>query len=348
FETASVPLGLFGATDPAVREALVPGPLRADRNNLAPRVGLTWSPSVDSGVGKWLFADAQGALRSGYGVSYDLLFYNLLVLTAGNYPRVVNSDTSNAFDVYPSTQPASAAPVFSPAATFRNVPEDTQLPMSQFWSVSYQRQLPGPWSLELGYAGNRGRHGFTQLQANPAVLTAEQAAAVREAGDPFVIPSVQARRMQPSFGSRILYAGVGRSTYHAGFVRVDRHLAGGLQAGASYTFSRAMSDSDELLALPDVAGASPQVPQDFGDLAREWSVSAFDRPHRVALNWMYDVPAATSGVARSLTSGWRVSGVFQAQSGQPFTILTGVDSNGNGAGGDRPDYDASGCCGPTR
>ncbi|MGE3840715.1 MAG: TonB-dependent receptor, partial [Vicinamibacterales bacterium] len=58
YETASVPLGFFGATDPAVREALVPGPLRADRNNLAPRVGLTWSPSVDSGVGKWLFADA--------------------------------------------------------------------------------------------------------------------------------------------------------------------------------------------------------------------------------------------------------------------------------------------------
>ena len=31
-----------------------------------------------------------------------------------------------------------------------------------------------------------------------------------------------------------------------------------------------------------------------------------------------------------------VAGVFQAQSGQPFTVLTGVDSNGNGAGGDRP------------
>jgi hypothetical protein len=39
---------------------------------------------------------------------------------------------------------------------------------------------------------------------------------------------------------------------------------------------------------------------------------------------------------RQAFGGWQVAGVMQMQSGQPFTILTGVDSNGNGAGGDRP------------
>jgi hypothetical protein len=34
--------------------------------------------------------------------------------------------------------------------------------------------------------------------------------------------------------------------------------------------------------------------------------------------------------------------VTSFQSGQPFTILTGVDSNGNGAGGDRPNLNPAG------
>jgi hypothetical protein len=38
-----------------------------------------------------------------------------------------------------------------------------------------------------------------------------------------------------------------------------------------------------------------------------------------------------------LLGGWQLSGVTQFQSGRPFTILTGVDSNGDGnTGSDRP------------
>jgi hypothetical protein len=174
------------------------------------------------------------------------------------------------------------------------------------------------------------------------VLTEEQAATVRATQNAFAIPSVQARREDPAIGSRILYAPVGRSAYHAGFARLDRRLARGLQFGAAYTFSRLMSDSDELLALPDIAGASPQVPQDYDALDAEWSVSAFDRTHRAALHWIYEGPRFSQRAVDAVLGGWRVAGVFQAQSGQPFTILTGVDSNGNGAGGDRPDVVAGG------
>lgn len=342
YETATVPLGFFGAIDHDVRGAVVPGPLQRDHNNVAPRVGLSWSPSAQGGVKGWLFGDGRGVIRSGYGVGYDLLFYNLLVLAAGNYPRVVNSETSNAFDVYPATKTATGTPVFSPTATFRNVPERAQSPRNRYWSLTYQRNLGEPWTFEFGYSGSRGANGLTQLQANPAILTAEQAATVREAEDPFSIPSVQSRRAVPGVGSRILYATVGRSSYHAAFLRLERRLRRGLQMGAAYTFSRTMSDSDELLALPDIAGASPQVPQDFSALDREWAVSAFDRPHRATVHWSYETPAIGSGPLRALGSGWQVSGVFQGQSGQPFTILTGVDSNGNGAAGDRPNYDSSG------
>ena len=40
--------------------------------------------------------------------------------------------------------------------------------------------------------------------------------------------------------------------------------------------------------------------------------------------------------------GWELSGIITRQSGQPFTMLSGVDTNGNGGGGDRPNYIPSG------
>jgi hypothetical protein len=45
---------------------------------------------------------------------------------------------------------------------------------------------------------------------------------------------------------------------------------------------------------------------------------------------------------RSLLGGWVISGFSEAQSGQPFTILTGVDTNGNGSSAARPFYNPGG------
>jgi hypothetical protein len=40
---------------------------------------------------------------------------------------------------------------------------------------------------------------------------------------------------------------------------------------------------------------------------------------------------------------WQLTGVTQAQSGRPFTIVAGVDSNGDGnTGSDRPNRNLSG------
>lgn len=346
YENATVPLGYFGATDPQVLASRVPGPMRRDHDNVAPRVGFAWSPAASRGALGALFAGGRGVLRGGYGVGYDGLFYNLLINAAGNYPRVVNGDLSNAFDLYPNTTTVTGAAVFSPLATFRNVPADARHPMSHFWSLTLQRDLGARFTIEAGYTGSAGRHALTQMQANPAVLTEDQAALVRATGNAFAIPSTQARREDPAIGSRILYATEGRSEYHAGFARVDRRFANGLQFGGAYTLSRLMSDSDELLALPDIATASPQVPQDYDALDREWSVSAFDRTHRATLHWVYEVPRFRRGALPAALGGWRLAGVFQAQSGQPFTILTGVDSNGNGGGGDRPNLVSGGVLTP--
>lgn len=335
YEVSEAPFGFFGATEPEVQAALVPGPAKSDKNNWAPRVGFAWSPSSGSGF----FNDGKFVMRGGYGISYDVLFYNILTVNASNYPRVVVGQAFNVQDVYPAVAPTTGAAVFNPLATFVNSPEDLQNPMTHFYSLSAQREFWRDFVLEVGYTGSTGRSAVGQLQANYAVLTAEQAETVRRTGSSTSIPSVQARRLFPQYGSRVIIGSdsdYSKSQYHAGFVSLQKRMSHGLQFGLSYTRSQYKSDNDESLGVAAITGSSPQIPQDYANLDAEWSLSVFDRPNRFVVNYIYEIPGVKDGFLKWVTDGWQIAGVTQYQSGQPFTVLTGIDTNGNGGGGDRP------------
>lgn len=343
YELSTVPLGFFGATDAESLGALVPGPAKKDTNNVAPRVGVSWTPTPESGFLRTLFGDARSVISGGFGISYDVLFYNILTVNANNYPRVFSGRVDNAQDVYPNVTAVGGSPVFNPLAGYVNTPEDAQSPRSNFWSLRMQREVADTYIVEVGYTGSIGRNGINQLQANPASLTPGQIATVNATLNVNSIPATQARRDYPQYGSRTLIATTAKSEYHAGYVRVDRRFRNNLQFGASYTFSKNMSDNDESLAVAGLANGSPQVPQDYKDIESEWSLSAFDRPHRFVANWIYQVPSYDNRALDVVLGGWQLSGVYTAQAGQPFTIVTGVDSNGNGtATGDRPNYNPNG------
>jgi len=108
-----------------------------------------------------------------------------------------------------------------------------------------------------------------------------------------------------------------------------------------------MSNNDESLGVGAITAGSPQIPQNFNDYKSEYGLSAFDRTHRYVLYLNYDVPWFNHGmlggnVMRRVFGGWTLNGYTEAQSGQPFTILTGVDTYGLGSTAARPDYNPNG------
>ena len=340
YEISSSPLGFFGATEQQVLDALVPGPVEVDKNNIAPRIGFNWSPRSSNA----LIGDGRTVFRGGYGRGFDVLFYNILTVNGSNYPRVVVGEQTQVQNVYPNLLPVSGTAVFNPLATFVNTPEDAQNPESDLFSLSMQREIGRDYVFEVGYTGSRNRHGISQGQGNPAILTPEQAATVARTLNQGSIPTTQLRRVNPRVGSRVLIATEAKSSYDAAFASLNQRMSHGIQFGIAYTLSRLMSDGDESLAL-GFTTSSPQVPQDYLDIDAEWSRSAFDRPHRLVLNYIWEIPFlrdADNGFLRTVVGGWQIAGVTQFQSGRPFTIVTGVDSNGNGGGGDRPNF-VSGC-----
>jgi hypothetical protein len=103
-----------------------------------------------------------------------------------------------------------------------------------------------------------------------------------------------------------------------------------------------MSNNDASLG----EGGTPQSsqrPQNMFDYEAEWTRSNFDRPHRLAVSYIWEVPGPKSGILGQIAGGWQLSGVTSGQSGAIFTVFTGVDSNGDAnTGSDRPNINTSG------
>ena len=105
-----------------------------------------------------------------------------------------------------------------------------------------------------------------------------------------------------------------------------------------------MSNNDASLGEGGTTRGSSQRPQDYFDYARgvERRRSSTARTASSPTT-SGSCPGPKSGVLKQVLGGWQVSGVTQFQSGRPFTILTGVDSNGDGnTGSDRPNINPSG------
>jgi hypothetical protein len=346
YEVSGVPLGFFGATDPLSLGALVPGPVQRDTNNWAPRVGAAWSPSSKNQI----IGDGKSVFRAGFGIGYDVLFYNLLTVNGSNYPNIVVGHQDNVQNLYPNTLPLTGTVTFDPLATYTNSPVDTQNPDARYYSASWQRDI---WNtlFEIGYTGSHTYHGINQWQMNPAVLTPAQAAAVAAARSVSVIPTAQARRIFPQYGQRVVipaYVGPNgvdaeaRSVYNAVYFSGNKRLTHGVQVAASYTYSSLYSNNDASLGEGGTDGSS-QRPQSFFDIASEWSVSQFDRPHRFTSSYSWEIPGPKSGWLGQVLNGWQLTGITQIQSGRPFTIGTGADSNGDGqTGSDRPNINPAG------
>jgi hypothetical protein len=356
YETSGSPFGFFGATDPQSLAVGVSGPVKRDNNNWAPRIGFAYSPEAKDGLLRKLFGEGQTVLRGGFGMAYDVMFYNILVVNASNYPRVVvnNLDRPQLVNVWPTLLPPATGvkPPFDPLATWVNTPVDAQNPTTNFWSFSIQRQFAKNYVFETAYLGSRSYHGVRQGNTNPGILTPAQAATVRQTGSTTSIPGLPGvstgappnRRLNPAWGSRVTIETTALSEYHAMYVKLDKRLSHGLTVGGNYTWSANLSDNDESLGVTTITNSSPQVPQDFFNYRNEWARSAFDVPHRLAFYYAYEIPwvgrqSLNGAVMRRILKGWSINGFTDLQSGQPFTIRTGVDTAGTGsAGPHRPLY----------
>ena len=147
------------------------------------------------------------------------------------------------------------------------------------------------------------------------------------------------------FGPESVMTSRSHSTYHALQTGVSKNSARlGLGLQASYTYSKSIDDTSAVLG-GSIAGAGvvlQTMPQNPWNPDAEKGPSTFDATHSFTLSVIQVLPldhvSFLRPLGRTLTRGWQFLNITTLTSGSPFTVYSGVQQTGVGAGGaDRPD-----------
>ena len=261
--------------------------VRADTNNVAPRVGFAWRAAPGMVV------------RGGYGISFNAGSYASIARQMVAQPPFAVADTQIGSVAEPLRLEAAFAGS-SPDVTTNNfgVDKDYDLGMVQTGNVDVSKDLRQVWSVGAGYTHTRG----SSLNMVRAPNRGPQG---------LRIPEVQPFVWQTSEGSSVL---------HALEVRVRRRPVRGLGGGMTYTLARSRDNAST------TGGGGSVVAQDDQNLDAEWGLSSFDRRHQFSADTSIELPfgpnrkwLSNGGIWARLLENWRATATFSMVSGTPYT-----------------------------
>ena len=234
--------------------------------------------------------------------------------------------------------------------------DDTVMPKILTWSLGVQHEIYSNATIEVRYLGTRGLDLPVQFRRNresgfDAGLTAlpvyfQNIPTTFTASTPTDTP-------WNNFDSNIysqygFTANVtsdppfGGSKYHSGSVDFVQRSRYGLTFNANYTYADTEDNSTNEFFTSLL---NPRRAQDTRNISADWAKSDLYVRNKFALSLVYDVPKAKTenGILKAVLNGYQLGSVFLAQSGQPITLQSGTDSNGNGdSAGDRVVFNPNG------
>jgi outer membrane receptor protein involved in Fe transport len=334
--------------DPAT--ATTPNSANSDKNNFAPTIGFAWNPhSNGDGLISKLLGNGKTVIRGGFQTVYDSSFNNLLSNMAAGAPNnpvsqtignTVNATTPRGDSgLYTTVFPALAPAAFSPLAGFASqFSNNMRSPYTDHYSFGIQRELGAGMVLDTSYVGSQSRKLFETVELNPivpnATLTGPTGTTATTSGR--VINTVGAR--QPRINGA-------NSNYNSLQVELRNRYKetrfGGLQFNTNYTWSKSLDTTSEVFATNNTGGASALASARLAFLTNrhiDYGPSDFDRRHRWATTFVWDIRGPKSGFLGQVFGGWSFTSVIPVTSGVPFTVLNGQDRDFDGSSAlDRPD-----------
>ena len=324
--TKSIVLAKDGSvSDRAIRDL--------DTNNFVPRIGLAYQ----------LFD--KTVVRAGYALGYnywnrmasaELMNTNAPFVTRASVQNtaatLTNLCTGNNFsgcfrrtqDGYPTNL------LTSPGSVILYMPRDLPWSYVQNWHLTVQHQITRDTLIDVAYVGNRGiklpiladYNQARPLTAAELALPAAQRPSLldRRPIQSVNIPGAGAVRV----GNITAVLADGFSNYNALQVKVE-HRAGWLLLLNSFTYSKAIDNSSQVLEVSN--GGSPN-PQNVFDARNDKGPSSFDQRFNNTTSVVWELPfgkgrtfgGSMPAALDLILGGWVASSTISLQSGQPLNL----------------------------
>jgi Carboxypeptidase regulatory-like domain len=352
------PGGLLFPGDPGIPSTISP----SKANNLAPRIGIAYSPTFNHGLLKDIFgANGKSSIRASYGIFYTafpglsagIMYavppfgYNYLspappifetpFITAANGtnngqrfpfpppPHGVSASNPDNSVNWSNLIPVSADPYFY----YRNA-----VPYTEDYMLSIERQITSSTLLTVSYVGNQGHHLLVLLPTNPGnaalCLGLSQPSEVAPGSStcgPFGEDNVYTSSSGQAYqGTRV---GLGPNY---GEVTAQRTI-GNSNFNALETNLRFVGKASNFLigytyskSIDQASNLGEQLNPFNARLTR--AISSFDMTHNFVASYGIDLPfERLFGRTDRLTQGWSLSGTTRYSTGFPVTLFDSSDNS---------------------
>jgi hypothetical protein len=339
------------------------GVYNSSYTNIAPRVGLAYSP-----IGNFVF-------RAGYGIFYTpaMEFGDYQGLSLNGYsqttpyvgtlngvtPQNLLSDPFPTGLLAPVGQANDGATNVGQSinAVLRNRPT----PYIQQWTANVQYQLGGT-VLQAAYVGNHGTKllfgSSMQLNQLPTADLALGNKLLQQVPNPFfgVIQTGALSGPTIPYGQLLLpfpeYTGVNNvqppaasSWYDALSISANRRFKSGLQFLVSYTWSKYLTNSE---GPEGWTNGQAQSVQNWYNTSLEKSLMIDDIPQSLVFSYVYELPvgkgralAPSNKIVDAVVGGWQLAGISTFKDGFPLSITNATNNTNSFGGGQRPNVVAN-------